>query len=128
MMVGDHVKDQIDLSSTLVSVDTFCKIITNRNRSQLARKIFPFSSIPAESFEISAIPPSSKGEIRHGSQAPSRICELALHVSVQLDLGDSNAGCLPNLLQCLLTFDENGLRLGRHLLEETPNHCFEVKF
>jgi len=42
-MVGDHVEDQIDLSSTLVSVDTFCKIITNRNRSQLARKIFPFS-------------------------------------------------------------------------------------
>jgi hypothetical protein len=40
-MVGD-VEDHIDLSSTLVSVDTFCKIITNRNRSQLARKIFPF--------------------------------------------------------------------------------------
>jgi hypothetical protein len=49
-MVGDHVEDQIDLSSTLVSVDTFCKIITNRNRSQLARKIFPFSLYPCREF------------------------------------------------------------------------------
>jgi hypothetical protein len=35
-MVGDHVEDHIDPSRTLVSVDKFCKIITNRNRTQLA--------------------------------------------------------------------------------------------